>query len=857
MKKPSNLLALILLLFTFFLVSEIRAAAASYQNVSFQDKNGKFLTRTNDGDALVLAVQGSSLEEMARQFILQAYDGWNDCITNGSTVKIRSAVNGTYWSASPGEKLIMDTKPAPFLIEFMEGEEGCLKNGARVYLKAWNRYLTTCENGSEELFFGEGSRDTLTDSNVFTVSIGQTPKYADVSFESAKTGKYISRSDESDGWLVADQTKSEYNPTRFVIETKDGSNPYSQCIVSGTKISIRSISDDYYWHWYDSQPGMYGYYAKKNDPSKFLRLIKVAGSDSSCVEDGDTIAFKDWATINYYYMKNWQEGIWKDKLFLWDKGVGQDNEFIIHFSDPEPGSDDTRFVQRLEKKFDNTYHGEAKASYHFSANNELPSDWLIATPTKVWGKSYDQYPMVEKAQEDFGVMPVDGQCGDQTLLVDVQATVTQPGGIAQKRCVGHSYSYYDDIYKTIIKGEALVDITSLTEPTGRFRTAIRNAVTYLSNKTGNKPVIRFMFGQPAPFYMTVNMEEFLKDMTRDVTSDIEIYAGAYWASLTSWNHSKIIAVDGKQALVGGHNMWDEHYLGKNPVFDLSMKLSGEAVLDGHRFSSLLWDYVQDYNKWITDATWSVQCARFLNPVAGVEYGQQFLPPLDIVSRLGQNYGQTVYGNIPVLSVGRLGDIDNNNNQSDMAWTEMIKAAKSEINMSIQGVQSQVPPKLWPEEQVIELARALYSGVDISLVVSSPDALGGGLGIIEAPYYGDDPSILYNKIFDVLRDLIKEGDFGPPVFVGEKDVESILGDHLKIAALRIGGSTRYPNGDSIANHSKTIMVDRQFFYIGSHNLYPCNLAEFGYIIEDSEKAMEFWVQFWEPLFADVVWFNKNS
>jgi len=36
----------------------------------------------------------------------------------------------------------------------------------------------------------------------------------------------------------------------------------------------------------------------------------------------------------------------------------------------------------------------------------------------------------------------------------------------------------------------------------------------------------------------------------------------------SWNHAKIVAVDGKYLWTGGHNFWTAHYLTTKPVNDL-------------------------------------------------------------------------------------------------------------------------------------------------------------------------------------------------------------------------------------------------------------------------------------------------
>ncbi|WP_251366060.1 hypothetical protein [Coxiella-like endosymbiont of Rhipicephalus sanguineus] len=40
-----------------------------------------------------------------------------------------------------------------------------------------------------------------------------------------------------------------------------------------------------------------------------------------------------------------------------------------------------------------------------------------------------------------------------------------------------------------------------------------------------------------------------------------------------------------------------------------------------------------------------------------------------------------------------------------------------------------------------------------------------------------------------------------------------------------------------------MVDDRLFYVSSHNLYPSNLEEFGYVIDNKKLIQEFLNQYW--------------
>merc|ERR1711871_1163697 len=54
--------------------------------------------------------------------------------------------------------------------------------------------------------------------------------------------------------------------------------------------------------------------------------------------------------------------------------------------------------------------------------------------------------------------------------------------------------------------------------------------------------------------------------------------------------------------------------------------------------------------------------------------------------------------------------------------------------------------------------------------------------------------------------------------------------------------------SMGLHTKFWIVDESAFYIGSQNLYPNNLAEYGLIIDEADVANEAENILWKPLWA---------
>jgi phosphatidylserine/phosphatidylglycerophosphate/cardiolipin synthase-like enzyme len=142
------------------------------------------------------------------------------------------------------------------------------------------------------------------------------------------------------------------------------------------------------------------------------------------------------------------------------------------------------------------------------------------------------------------------------------------------------------------------DVMSLGPPDGRFLTQFKDALTKLAEraKTAKEPIIvRLLFGNIVG--MPVNCGAVIKELTKDLPQDtnMRVWVGA-WRKGFSWNHAKLIAVDGVFLHTGGHNLWDKHYLSNNPVHDLSIELEGAVARDGHRFANVQWEFIESNQK---------------------------------------------------------------------------------------------------------------------------------------------------------------------------------------------------------------------------------------------------------------------
>ena len=75
---------------------------------------------------------------------------------------------------------------------------------------------------------------------------------------------------------------------------------------------------------------------------------------------------------------------------------------------------------------------------------------------------------------------------------------------------------------------------------------------------------------------------------------------------------------------------------------------------------------------------------------------------------------------------------------------------------------------------------------------------------------------------------------------------LLCQHFHLAPFRFGPDASWPGNAPIGNHGKFWMVDDRYFYLGSDNLYPVDLQEFGYILDDAAAAAQLKRDYWNPL-----------
>jgi len=300
----------------------------------------------------------------------------------------------------------------------------------------------------------------------------------------------------------------------------------------------------------------------------------------------------------------------------------------------------------------------------------------------------------------------------------------------------------------------------------------------------------------------------LQSLARDTdpTAPLRVGVAAMRSSLLTWNHAKMVVVDGETAIVGGHNMWTKHYLQQAPVHDVSMRVSGTAAIHAAKFANMLWQHT---------------CVPPTNLDASAEVAG--LPTRDAVCEPAQFPVPSGTGGAKIITVARLGTMGDL--ASDDALVALVDSAQTQVRLSLQDIGPIGLGAEWPEPYLRALGDALARGVDIDLVLTNVGATPGGLAAGSSSYSnGGTPADVVAKVSDYAT-------------AHGIDLSQALCSHLHATSLRPGPDDSWPDGTGFGNHAKLAIVDDRAFYIGSQNWYPSNLFELGYIVDDAGATRE--------------------
>jgi phosphatidylserine/phosphatidylglycerophosphate/cardiolipin synthase-like enzyme len=359
------------------------------------------------------------------------------------------------------------------------------------------------------------------------------------------------------------------------------------------------------------------------------------------------------------------------------------------------------------------------------------------------------------------------------------------------------------------------------------------------------------------FLSPVNCDAILKKLTMKIPkdSDINMWVGA-WRKGVSWNHAKIIAVDGIYLHTGGHNMWDPHYLKDSPVHDLSFELKGRVAHDGHLFANEQWAFIESIQ--------STCCGQFVDKlpdslplvaktrvtVSEFPIGQTTeFPPMYKKRFVPKRERED--DDVPLITMGRYGSVLSYYRPSDDAFIAMFDSAKKIIRLALQDLGPVRIPKTtitvpgckWPHSTLGALARAIWlRGVDVEIALSNPLSIPGGLGPTEAQYGNGWTCV------DVAAELIKAIRKQFPS-APDADLRKKVEENLRVCFIRRKVGNKYETGMTLGMHAKHFIVDDVCTYIGSQNLYICDLAEWGVVVDHKEQVKKLKAEYWDPLWQN--------
>jgi phosphatidylserine/phosphatidylglycerophosphate/cardiolipin synthase-like enzyme len=255
---------------------------------------------------------------------------------------------------------------------------------------------------------------------------------------------------------------------------------------------------------------------------------------------------------------------------------------------------------------------------------------------------------------------------------------------------GHDDWFPEKLAEIIQRTEHWCDVMSLGPPDGLFMERFQEALAHLAAKSMEKdqPIhVRMMFGNIVG--MPVNCTVVIRSLTKHLPKEhkLKLWVGA-WRKGASWNHAKIIAVDGKYLHTGGHNLWTYHYCKHNPVHDLSLELEGRVANDGHYFANTQCAYVE--RKQLTCIGGCVDMMPDALPmvlqsrVTVSEYPEgvaDIFPPMYKRSEMGEL--ERPDGSVPIISMGRYGALFRLHKPSDDAIVAMIDSAEHIVRLALQ------------------------------------------------------------------------------------------------------------------------------------------------------------------------------
>jgi phosphatidylserine/phosphatidylglycerophosphate/cardiolipin synthase-like enzyme len=72
------------------------------------------------------------------------------------------------------------------------------------------------------------------------------------------------------------------------------------------------------------------------------------------------------------------------------------------------------------------------------------------------------------------------------------------------------------------------------------------------------------------------------------------------------------------------------------------------------------------------------------------------------------------------------------------------------------------------------------------------------------------------------------------------------ERLRVCGVQQRRGDTYDDGTKMGMHTKCFIVDDVASYIGSQNIYVCDLAEWGVVIDDKTTTQKLLQEYWSPM-----------
>lgn len=407
----------------------------------------------------------------------------------------------------------------------------------------------------------------------------------------------------------------------------------------------------------------------------------------------------------------------------------------------------------------------------------------------------------------------------------------------------------DKMREDIGRAKQSVDISTLAPfPNGAFQDAIVAGLKE-SVRQGNRLQVRVLVGAAPVYHANVIPSSYRDELIGKLgpaAANVTLDVASMTTSKTgfSWNHSKLVVVDGATVITGGINSWKDDYLDTaHPVNDVDLALSGPAAGSAGRYLDTLWDWTcRNKSSWSTvwfassnDAGCMPTLPRPAAPAGGGDVPALAVGGLGVGIR-DRDPASAFNPVLPTASDTKCGigvhDYTNADrdydtvNPEESALRALVASAKSHVEISQQDLHATCPPLPRYDVRLYDtLAAKLAAGVKVRIVVSDP----ANRGAVGSGGYSQIKSL--DEVGDALRGRLTAltGD--------ERASKAAMCQNLQLASFRASDKATWADGKPYAQHHKLVSVDDAAFYIGSKNLYPSWLQDFGYVVESPAAARQ--------------------